>query len=521
MLQNIHEHIKGWIAGVVLGAVSLSFVLWGVQYYLQSGGGGSKTVAKVNGDKISESDLNVAFQHLERTYTQRTGHSLNPTQNEELKQYALQNLIMNNVLLNATQKAGFRVSPEQVDQLITSIPAFQENGQFSSERLQEFLYGNSLTSAQFMAQMADALVVQQVEDGISNSAFILPNEIKNNYALINQTRDFRYIIIPSAHFLSDVKVTPKMMASYYQNHQQSFKAPEKVSISYLLLSPEKIRQQVSVSEQEIKNYYENNQKAKPFNKVKAKIKQTLLQQKINTILTKKSDQLSTITYTNPTTLEPAARQLNLKIQTTPLFSRESDKVGIASHAKIVAAAFSKDVLQDGNNSDLIELKDGSLVVLRVKKHESSHILPLKAVSSQIKQQIEKQLTQAKAALLAGKIQNILNENKSLAEIIKTNHLTWRIEKEVTRKNKSIPPAVLESAFSISLKKGHSVTTAVLKNGDSAVIQLTTIKPADFNQASEKQRNALKKTLSTDWGDIDYQFYMKDAKNRSKIVISGK
>ncbi len=66
MLQNIHERVKGWIAGLILAVVSLSFVLWGVQYYLQSEGGKNKTVAKVNGEKISENELNVVFQRLQK-----------------------------------------------------------------------------------------------------------------------------------------------------------------------------------------------------------------------------------------------------------------------------------------------------------------------------------------------------------------------------------------------------------------------------------------------------------------------
>lgn len=70
-----------------------------------------------------------------------------------------------------------------------------------------------------------------------NSTFILPNEVKSNYELINQRRDFRYFIILSVYFYGKIKVTPKMVADYYYGHRQAFEASEKVSISYLLLSP--------------------------------------------------------------------------------------------------------------------------------------------------------------------------------------------------------------------------------------------------------------------------------------------
>ena len=46
---------------------------------------------------------------------------------------------------------------------------------------------------------------------------------------------------------------------------------------------------------------------------KDQIKRALIQQKANDILAQKSDQLLTIIYVNLTTIEPATRQLNLKI----------------------------------------------------------------------------------------------------------------------------------------------------------------------------------------------------------------
>ena len=58
--------------------------------------------------------------------------------------------------------------------------------------------------------------------------------------------------------------------------------------------------------------------------------------------------------------------LNLKIQTTPLFTRNGTKEEITANPNIIAAAFSNDVLKDGNNSDVIELKNGNLVIPRIR-----------------------------------------------------------------------------------------------------------------------------------------------------------
>lgn len=621
MLQRLHERIKGWIAGTIIGVISLSFVLWGVQYYLQSARAGGGTVAKVDGKKITENELNSAYQRIQRQFTTHNGAPPTPTQNKQLKQFALQNLILNNVLLLAAENAGFRISQNQVNQFIMSIPNFAQNGIFSTQRYQQFLYSNSLTPNQFAQRASNLLLVNQVKMGMQSSAFVLPQEAKTGYGLLYQQRNFGYFVIASARFANSVKVTPQAIAKYYQQHQDTFKTPEKVSIAYIRLSPQAISKTTQVSKAEIKQYYQDNldnyrtpqrwkiqriflstpvgstpqqiaiaqrkaqqlaarlkkgvnfptlmkeqngitqtlsqaevsaqmsqvlsvlkaghvsqpfktskgvnivrlvaivpAKTRSFSAVQAQVKKMLVQQKTNAILNKQNDQLANITYTNPTTLAPAATALNVQVQTSELFARQGAKSGIAANPNVIAAAFSDDVLQDGNNSNPIELKDGSIVVLRVKQHVPSRVPPLKEVSAHIKQRMTQQLMQAQAAIVAGKVQTALNQNKSIASVAREYHLTWHAKTAVTRHNKNIPSAIISAAFAATLQKGQAAATAVLKNGDSAAIKVLAIKNANFEHASAQQQQQLVNDMAKYLGQLEYQIYIKSAHKHAKIKM---
>jgi peptidyl-prolyl cis-trans isomerase D len=620
MLQKLHEGIKGWVAGAIIAIISLVFVLWGVEYYLQPGNAGGNTIAKVDGRKITEKELNLTFQQLQRQYTVQKGGLLTSQQNAELKQLALQQLISTNVLLHTADEAGFRVSRAQVNQLITSLPQFQKEGQFSLQRYQQFLYANSLTSTQFIRRANDSLLMEQVQAGIQGSSFLLSDEAKHGFDLSYQKRDFSYLVVPSARFIQSVKLSPAQIKQYYQQHRDDYKTPEKVSIAYLMLSPEKISQQVKVSEAEIKQYYQDNkgnyrtprrwkvdriflsipkgaipkqvhvaqhnaqqlvdrikqgarfdtvmkeqagvtqwvnetkissqfaqalsalkpgevsqplrtsegisivrvvqaqaEKMQPFASVKAQIKRILVQQKTNAILTKMSDQLSSITYTNPNTLQSAAKALNLPIQTSSLFARAGEKSGLLADPKVVSAAFSEDVLQGGNNSNVIELNNGGVVVLRVKQHVVAEIPPLKDVSAQIEQHMKQQLAKARAAVLAVNLQAALNQGKPIAaDVMKEYSLHWIDRSAVTRDNKKTAVPVLTAAFNLTLQKGHSVTTATLSNGDVAVVKLTGIKLADYAGASEKQQQVLQRNMLRQVGQLEYQLYTKSAYQHTKV-----
>ena len=65
MLQNLREHAQGWIAGIICGLLALAFALWGVQYYLQDRSH-KQVIAEVDGYRITDQALNVAYERLKR-----------------------------------------------------------------------------------------------------------------------------------------------------------------------------------------------------------------------------------------------------------------------------------------------------------------------------------------------------------------------------------------------------------------------------------------------------------------------
>lgn len=512
MLQSFHDHIKGWIASVIIIVISFAFIFWGIQYYFQFTGAEGKTLVKVDGEKITERQFNQAFQRLQQYYFQKTGRHISE-QNNAFKTFTLQSLILDHIELYSAKRLGFNVNRAQLDQAIMALPIFQENGKFSPLRFKRFASGNYLNS-EFMTQLKNALIVQQVRNGITNSAFVLPNEVKSNYELLNQRRDFRYLIIPSSLFYGKTKITPKIMLDYYRKHPQAFEVPEKVSISYLLLSSQTLHHQVKVSDSEMKQLYTSSGEKRPFGEVKQQIKKWLIEQKVTSLLTQKSNQLSNLTYAYPTTLIQAARELNLKIQTTPLFTRYGTKEGITANPEVVAAAFSDDVLQDGNNSDVIRLKDRSLVVLRIKKHQAAHLLPFKIASIRIKSLLQKRLAETKASFLARKIRELLQNGKFPYEVAKY-HLKWHVKNNISQSDNSVPKIILMSAFSNTLSSPVSIES--LKNGDGVVLQLLAIRLANFKDGADKYK-ILQKTLSDYFGKLDYQLYIKNAQKQSRVTF---
>lgn len=628
MLQNISKHIQGWVAGIITAIIALTFVFWGIQYE-HSGSQKNDVIAKINGKEITSWDVDAAYQQWKNGEEKRLKQPLTVDQQQQLRAMALQQLVNVNVLYDAAEQQGFQVSIDQIKQIIMAAPEFQVNGQFSPQRFQQILLNNGLTPEKFFQQMQQSFTIRQVVDGILLSSFALRDEMSEVYSLIKQTRDFNYFLLPANHFVVKDSPPGQKILEYYRQHKQDFRTPERVKVSYLLLSPETLSQGLKIDPAQSKQYYQDHpgefanpqqwqidsvvvkipattqdaglhsiknklitvrsqlkntpaasleQLAKQIPgsqvllnqwvnadqmsdsmrktltqlkvgevslpvytrdglaivQVKAtkpggikdfatalpEIEAVLKHQRVQEILNKKSEKLSEYTYTNPSTLSVAAKNLNLPIQTSPWMTREGAE-GIFSDKKLLATIFSADIIQQGDNSEPIELADGSLIVVRVDEHHPSGFQPLAAVKPQIISKLQQQEAQNQAGLEAFKIQNALTSGISPDAIAKQYNLIWHKEQNINRTDKSISKQILTEAFNLAPSAAHPypVTTALLPTGDYAIIQLQAIKLANYNDASPDDVDKLHSTLSNYWGQTNYQLYMQGAIDNTKVTYT--
>ena len=100
------------------------------------------------------------------------------------------------------------------------------------------------------------------------------------------------------------------------------------------------------------------------------------------IFYEKAERLTDLAYETPTSLEPIIKGLGLTPKLSDWISRDGGEGSLKS-PKVTAAAFSEEVLTQGNNSEAIELGQEHILVLRVVDHESPAPKPLEAVSKEM------------------------------------------------------------------------------------------------------------------------------------------
>ncbi len=259
MLTDIREKFAGWITWTIIILVGGTLTLFGLQGYL-GGGSAGKTIAKVNGTKINDRELEIAYQRLKRQQQMQKGSSfiVTPEVTKSLKQQALDRLIISAVLQQGIHQQGYNISEQQVDTALVQIPAFQVNGEFSHARFSQVLNSTNYTPAAFMVRLKQDLLQSQVRAGILSTAFTLPNDLDQALHLIHQTRDIQYVLIPNKAFADQVKLSRQAIQDYYKKHPKQYSTPEKISIEYLRLSLKDLLAKQKVTDEEIKQYYQTH-----------------------------------------------------------------------------------------------------------------------------------------------------------------------------------------------------------------------------------------------------------------------
>ncbi|RUR17371.1 SurA N-terminal domain-containing protein [Legionella septentrionalis] len=255
MLQKLNERIQGIIAWVVIILIAVTFTLFGIDYYMQSHQDTSIQV-EVNGQPITKQAFELSYQ---RTRQFSEPAQITATSESELKKQVLNDMMLNTVSVQSAQKSGFEVSSDQANSAILNIPQFQEDGHFSQDRYQQALTGALFTPETFQREVRQGMLLNQQRFAFIGTAFALPSEVTRFVRLYMQTRDYSYLPIPAFPFMKQVTVSEEEIKNYYQQHKKQFMAPEKVSIEFVRLSMRDIKEKIQVSDEEIKSYYDENQ----------------------------------------------------------------------------------------------------------------------------------------------------------------------------------------------------------------------------------------------------------------------
>lgn len=261
MLQNMRDNAQSVVAKVIVGLLVISFSLWGIHSIIGSFSSEPK-VAKVNGDPITQSQFERLVElQREQMLAQMSKPDPAAIDQSKLKKTVLNGLIQQTVMYQDAHDHGLRLTDHDIDNLISSSPRYQQNGKFSEQAFEAQVRNMGLTVGEFRDLIRKEYLIRQIQAGVIASGFMSDSQVNDIMKLRFQTRSFKALNLPDSLVAKEVSVSDQEIKDYYDKHTDQFVAPESVDAAYIELSVSDLEDQVQVSDKELHNLYDQKMQA--------------------------------------------------------------------------------------------------------------------------------------------------------------------------------------------------------------------------------------------------------------------
>ena len=256
MLRLMRKHAGNWLIKILLGAIVIVFIFWGVGSFRAERG---SRVALVNGDQITVDQFRNAYDNLIEQLRTRFGSKLDDKMIKTLqvKRQALNLLINNELLIQEAEKLKFRVSEQELADAIMHIPAFQRGGVFDRYRYKNVLENLRMTPESFEADQKNQMLIDKLRTLVTSSAKVSDQEVREWYEWLNAMVNIDYVLFDPSRY-KNIHVTEEEIKSFYEKQKENYKTETMVKVRYLDFDPKQYQSKVKLSDAEIREYYDEN-----------------------------------------------------------------------------------------------------------------------------------------------------------------------------------------------------------------------------------------------------------------------
>jgi peptidyl-prolyl cis-trans isomerase D len=230
-----------------------------------------------------------------------------------------------------------------------------------------------------------------------------------------------------------------------------------------------------------------------------------------------ADKLSTLTYENSDSLEPAAKALGLTMKESDFFPRSGGK-DLLANPKVLEAAFSSEVLNERLNSQPVEITPTHTVVLRLIENKPATLRSLPEVREEVVKLATVELARQRAEERGKALLERLRNGEPLEAMARAEQLSLTEVKGVTRDDTKISRAVARTAFRLVPANAGAIAYGGVSvgTGDYIIVAVSALTDPDLSRADEDEVKQSRDELFATYANNDWRDYLAALQAKAKI-----
>ena len=237
----------------------------------------------------------------------------------------------------------------------------------------------------------------------------------------------------------------------------------------------------------------------PLADVRDSIRETLRTEQVEERRYELAESLEQLAFEHPGSLDPAAEAVRLPLATTDWLSAAPEAPQAAPAlpdavlSKMRQLAFTPALLEDGDNSPLIELEDGSLLLFRVAAHEPAQPRPFDEVRAEVAAQLQAEQRAIRLAEAADAVEAAWQAGQDPSTLSLPNvEITLQRHPGVQRAGAgegAVEPAIRQLAFRMPVGDYRQVA---LDDGARAVVHVRDLETAAPGETADEGQLAARR-----------------------------
>ena len=257
MMESLRNFLTGPRLFIVIAACAIPFVFLGTS---SLGSTFQPSFGSINGENISEADLQAASNITVQKFKNIYGDDFNfEDLDESIQLDAIeQELISQKVLLSEARSLGLvnKDTVKQAKKAIIRNPAFQVNGVFDEGVYEAQVNAAGYTKDSYIDMMTEIMASELYRIAIGSSNFITDSEVKELAEILEQSVDINFVKLDSDLLRQQIVNSDQEIRDFYDNNQILFFSEEKRAFKYLMLKPEDYKNLVNIPEGYVENVYQ-------------------------------------------------------------------------------------------------------------------------------------------------------------------------------------------------------------------------------------------------------------------------
>lgn len=235
-----------FILWLLIGSFGLLWVLADVNFFdaMQAG---PNALGAVNGEKITNEEYQSRIQYYSNAYSQQTGNSLSAEMRANYENQAWDELVNARLINQKMDELGITVSDQEVmDMVFGENPApiirqnfTREDGTIDRAAIQQVLSSSEFTqqAVALELQLRDQRRQQKLNNYISAGLQVTESEVEQEFLKNNTTAQVNFIRFPYSEVAEqELEISDNELRNYYENNKDRYTRDESYRFQYVTFS---------------------------------------------------------------------------------------------------------------------------------------------------------------------------------------------------------------------------------------------------------------------------------------------